>query len=207
MLTELEEAAGTFPYLLDGLAEGDWVHRHGRPIRLGKNPTKPKSQNSHYRRGRRQAPGAPPTARSRPCVGPSCPGLLQIMAQMWPLLAIEPAIRSADAVERVWIVDGTLIPVRDRKTGASSRNYRFSVNRQVVINADTELLVAVARPVPGNTADARAWRDSTWRRQWSRHGQDEDHQSVPEAVQRPAVGSLRQAGPGAGQGGVLGHLA
>lgn len=37
---------------------------------------------------------------------------------MRPLLAIEPVTRPADAVERLWIVDGTLIPVRDRKVGA-----------------------------------------------------------------------------------------
>jgi len=66
----------------------------------------------------------------------------------------------ADTVERLWIVDGTLIPVRDRTTGASSRNYRFSANVQVIIDADTKLVVAAARPVPGNTADAKAWRDS-----------------------------------------------
>ncbi len=57
-------------------------------------------------------------------------------------------------------MDGTLIPVRDRKTGASSRNYRFSANVQVIIDADTKLVIAGARPVPGTTADAKAWRDS-----------------------------------------------
>lgn len=66
----------------------------------------------------------------------------------------------ADAAERLWIVDGTLIPVRDRKVGASSPNYRFSANVQVIIDADTRLVVAAARPVIGATADAKAWRDS-----------------------------------------------
>ncbi|TGZ18399.1 hypothetical protein DV517_33720 [Streptomyces sp. S816] len=60
----------------------------------------------------------------------------------------------------MWIVDGTLIPVRDRGVGASSRNYRFSANVQVIVDAETRLVVAAARPVPGNTADARAWRNS-----------------------------------------------
>lgn len=31
---------------------------------------------------------------------------------------------------------------------------------RVIIVADTKLVVAAARPAPGNTADARAWRDS-----------------------------------------------
>ncbi|MHC5701195.1 transposase [Streptomyces tirandamycinicus] len=37
----LEEAAGTSPHLLDGLIDEDWGLRYGRPVRLGKNPTKP----------------------------------------------------------------------------------------------------------------------------------------------------------------------
>nr|WP_237285807.1 hypothetical protein [Streptomyces niveus] len=50
--------------------------------------------------------------------------------------------------------------MRDRTVGASSRNYRFSANVQVIIDADTRLVIAAARPVPGNTADAGVWRDS-----------------------------------------------
>jgi hypothetical protein len=57
-------------------------------------------------------------------------------------------------------VDGTLIPVRDRQVGASSRNYRFSANVQVIVDADTRLVIAAARPAPGTTADAHAWRAS-----------------------------------------------
>ncbi|MFD6189412.1 transposase [Streptomyces sp. NPDC060275] len=50
--------------------------------------------------------------------------------------------------------------VRDRKVGASSPNYRFSANMQVIVDAESRLVVAAARPAPGNTADAKAWRDS-----------------------------------------------
>ncbi len=82
-----------------------------------------------------------------------------MIQRLGPLLALESAPRAADAPERVWIVDGTLIPVRDRGVGASSRNYRFSANVQVIVDAETRRVVAT-RPVPGNTADARAWRDS-----------------------------------------------
>ncbi|MFE9976093.1 transposase family protein [Streptomyces hirsutus] len=77
-----------------------------------------------------------------------------------PLLALEPARSSQEVVERLWILGGTLVPVRDRKVGASSRTYRFSANVQVIVDAETRLVVAAARPVPGNTADAKAWRDS-----------------------------------------------
>ncbi|TDF34850.1 IS5/IS1182 family transposase, partial [Streptomyces sp. WAC05374] len=68
--------------------------------------------------------------------------------------------RPVAGVERLWIVDGTLVPVRDRTVGASSRNYRFSANVQVIIDADTRLVVASARPAPGNKADAHVWRES-----------------------------------------------
>lgn len=63
--------------------------------------------------------------------------------------------RPADVVDRLWIVDGALIPVRGPRIGASLRNYCFSVNVQVIIDADTNLVIATARPVPGDTVDAK----------------------------------------------------
>ncbi|WP_151485120.1 transposase family protein [Streptomyces albicerus] len=84
----------------------------------------------------------------------------RVIQRLGPLLALEPVRVPRDAVERLWIVDGILIPVRDRTVGMSSRNCRFSVNVQVIVDADTRLVVAAARPVPGTTADAKAWRDS-----------------------------------------------
>lgn len=63
-----------------------------------------------------------------PLFGCSPATVCRIIQRLGPLLAIEPTPRSADATDRLWIVDGTLIPVRDRNIGASSRNYRFSAN-------------------------------------------------------------------------------
>jgi hypothetical protein len=40
----LEEVAGVSPHLLDDLVDEDWGRRYGRPVRLGKNPTKPKTR-------------------------------------------------------------------------------------------------------------------------------------------------------------------
>ncbi|MEU8520933.1 hypothetical protein [Streptomyces sp. NPDC048577] len=37
----LEEVAGMSPHLLDELVDEEWGRRCGRPVRLGKNPTKP----------------------------------------------------------------------------------------------------------------------------------------------------------------------
>ncbi|MFF9147726.1 transposase family protein, partial [Streptomyces sp. NPDC014861] len=55
---------------------------------------------------------------------------------------------------------GTLIPVRDRTVGVSPRNYRFSANVQVIIDADSRQVIASARPAPGTKADAHVWRES-----------------------------------------------
>ncbi|ROQ26036.1 DDE superfamily endonuclease [Streptomyces sp. PanSC19] len=95
-----------------------------------------------------------------PLFGCSPASVHRVIQRPRPLLAIEPATRPADAMDRLWIVDGTLIPVRDRKTGASLRNYQFSANAQVIIDADTKLVIAGARLAPGTTAYAKAWRDS-----------------------------------------------
>ncbi|MER5556827.1 IS1182 family transposase [Streptomyces sp. NPDC002793] len=42
--TALEEVAGIAGHLLDELVDEDWARRYGRPARLGKNPTKPKTR-------------------------------------------------------------------------------------------------------------------------------------------------------------------
>ncbi|GAA2486559.1 hypothetical protein GCM10010406_23400 [Streptomyces thermolineatus] len=58
------------------------------------------------------------------------------------------------------IVDGTLVPARDHTITEQSKNYRYSTNHQVVIDADTRLVVATGRPVAGNRNDCRAWETS-----------------------------------------------
>jgi hypothetical protein len=95
-----------------------------------------------------------------PLFGVSSSTVCRAIQRLGPLLALEPVSRPADAADRLWTVDGTLIPVRDRSVAASSRNYRFSANVQVIVDADTRLVIAAARPVPGTTADAHAWRKS-----------------------------------------------
>ncbi|MFF3209177.1 transposase [Streptomyces sp. NPDC002886] len=95
-----------------------------------------------------------------PLFGISPATVCRVINKLGPLLALEPAPRPVADVDRLWIVDGTLIPVRDRTVAASSRNYRFSANVQVIIDAESRLVVASARPAPGNKADAHVWRDS-----------------------------------------------
>ena len=58
-----------------------------------------------------------------PLFGCSPATVCRIIQRLRPLLAIEPAPRPVADVERLWIVDGTLVPVGDRKVAASSRNF------------------------------------------------------------------------------------
>ncbi len=70
-----------------------------------------------------------------PLFGVSSSPACRVIQRLGPLLALEPASRAADAAERLWILYGILVPVRDRTVGSSSRNYRFSTNVQVVVDA------------------------------------------------------------------------
>jgi hypothetical protein len=101
-----------------------------------------------------------------PRCGVSPATVCRVTQWLGPLPALEPARAASDATDRLWIVDGTLVPVRDRKLGASSRNYRFCANIQVIGFVEPRLVVAAARPVPGNTASPKAWRDSGLDAHW-----------------------------------------
>jgi hypothetical protein len=84
----------------------------------------------------------------------------RIVDRLGPYLALQPGRTKRGGEQEVFIVDGTLVPTRDRAVGASSKNYRNSVNLQVLINANTHLVVAVGRPLPGNRNDCNAYSDS-----------------------------------------------
>jgi hypothetical protein len=82
----------------------------------------------------------------------------RIIDHLGPSLALQP--RKRFRKDTVLIVDGTLVPTRDHQIAEQSKNYRYSTNHQVVIDADTRLVVAVGRPLPGNRNDCRAWEES-----------------------------------------------
>jgi hypothetical protein len=83
----------------------------------------------------------------------------RIVEHIAPLLVL-PHGSVSPGLDTVVIVDGTLVPTYDRSVSASSKNYRYSVNMQVVIDANTRLGVAVGNTLPGNRHDSRAYRDS-----------------------------------------------
>ncbi|MFF7191408.1 transposase [Streptomyces sp. NPDC008222] len=82
----------------------------------------------------------------------------RIVDHLGPLLALQP--RKRFRKDTVLIVDGTLVPTRDHTVAEQSKNYRHSTNHQVVIDADTRLVVMVGRPLPGNRNDCKAWAES-----------------------------------------------
>ncbi|MFE1947289.1 transposase [Streptomyces massasporeus] len=79
----------------------------------------------------------------------------RIIDHLGPFLALRQRRRFRK--DAVLIVDGTLVPTRDHSIAERSKNYRYSTNHQVVIDADTRLVVAVGRPLPGNRNDCKAW--------------------------------------------------
>ncbi|MFI5673044.1 transposase [Streptomyces sp. NPDC051704] len=93
-----------------------------------------------------------------PLFGVSKSAADRIIDHLGPMLALQPRKRFAKGT--VLIVDGTLVPTRDHTIAAQSKNYRYSTNHQVVIDADTRLVVVVGRPLPGNRNDCKAWEES-----------------------------------------------
>jgi hypothetical protein len=75
-----------------------------------------------------------------------------------PLLALAPVRKRR--IDSVAIVDGTLVPTRDHRLAAPSKNYRYSANVQVAIDADTRLVIATGDPQPGNRNDCTVYRSS-----------------------------------------------
>jgi len=70
----------------------------------------------------------------------------RIIDDLGPSLALQPRKRFRKGT--VLIVDGTLVPTRDHTIAEQSKNYRYSTNHQVVIDAAIRLVVLVGRPLP-----------------------------------------------------------
>ncbi|MFD3471736.1 transposase family protein, partial [Streptomyces sp. NPDC058682] len=93
-----------------------------------------------------------------PLFGVSKSAADRIIDHLGPMFALQP--RKRFAKDTVLIVDGTLVPTRDHSIAERSKNYRYSTNHQVVIDADTRLVVVVGRPLAGNRNDCKAWEES-----------------------------------------------
>jgi hypothetical protein len=93
-----------------------------------------------------------------PLFGVSHAAAHRVIDSIGPLLALAPLRRRQ--TQDVAIVDGTLVPTRDRSLAVPSKNYRHSVNLQVAIDASTRLVLAIGTPQPGSRNDCRAFAES-----------------------------------------------
>ena len=82
----------------------------------------------------------------------------RVINTLGPLLALTPGRRRR--IDQITIVDGTLIPTRDHRLAAPSKNYRHSTNLQIAIDAHTRLVVALGDLQPGNRNNTIAYRTS-----------------------------------------------
>lgn len=90
--------------------------------------------------------------------GISLASVHRVISRLGPHLA--PASGRRPGAGQVLIVAGILIPTHDRQVAASAKNYRPSVNLQVPIHADTRLVLAGGRPLPGHRNDRTGYAPS-----------------------------------------------
>jgi hypothetical protein len=92
----------------------------------------------------------------------------RIVAALTPQLArLAAAPRD---YRRSWVVDGTLIPTRDHRYAARSKNYRWSCNAQILVRRDDLTVIATAAGGPGNRNDSVHYRGSTIETLCREHG-------------------------------------
>ncbi len=71
---------------------------------------------------------------------------------MVPVLADAPRPDTAGH-SGPWIINATLIPVHDQTITAPAKNYRRSINAQIIISAHTRGVVTIGHSWPGNRND------------------------------------------------------
>ncbi|MEV6903796.1 transposase family protein [Amycolatopsis sp. NPDC051372] len=91
-----------------------------------------------------------------PLFGVSHSAAHRVIDTIGPLLALAPVRKRR--IDAIAIVDGTLVPTRDHRLAAPSKNYRYSANVQVAIDADTRLVIATGDAYPGNAGDCTVYR-------------------------------------------------
>ena len=84
-----------------------------------------------------------------------------------------------------WIVDGTLIPTRDHRRAARSKNYRWSCNAQILVRRRDLRVIATSAGGPGHRNDRVHYRGSTVEAACRHHGRvlaDGGYRGIPELV-------------------------
>ena len=109
----------------------------------------------------------------------------RIVSTMTPRLAALAIENGPSDRRESWVVDGTLIPTRDHRRAARSKNYRYSCNAQVLIRRRDLRVVAITAGGPGNRNDAVHYRGSTIETRCKQHGRvlaDGAYRAIPELI-------------------------
>ena len=109
----------------------------------------------------------------------------RIISTMTPRLAALGAQNRPNDRRESWVVDGTLIPTRDHRRAARSKNYRWSCNAQVIIRRRDLRIIATTADGPGNRNDRVHYRGSSIETLCQHHGRvlaDGGYRGVPELV-------------------------
>jgi hypothetical protein len=127
-----------------------------------------------------------------PLFGVSHSAAHRVIDTLGPLLALAPVRRRG--IDPAAGVDGTLVPILDHRLGAPSKNYRYSANVQVAIDADTRLVIATGDPRPGNRNDCTVYRDCCIDQELAGRpvmtdGGQQDNAEVIMPCRQPRVGS------------------
>jgi hypothetical protein len=109
----------------------------------------------------------------------------RIVATMTPRLAALGAQNLPRDRRESWVVDGTLIPTRDHRRAARSKNYRWSCNAQVVIRRRDLRIAATTAGGPGHRNDPVHYRGSSIEALCKQHGRvlaDGGYRGIPELI-------------------------
>lgn len=109
----------------------------------------------------------------------------RIVSTMTPRIAALALDHTLVDRRDAWVVDGTLIPTRDHRRAAKSKNYRWSCNAQILARRRDLRIIATAAGGPGNRNDPVHYRGSTIQALCQRHGRvlaDGGYRGVPELV-------------------------
>jgi len=109
----------------------------------------------------------------------------RILATTTCLLAEIEAPSNVKSRRWSWVVDGTLIPTRDHRVAARSKNYRWSCNAQILVRRADLRIIATTAGTPGNRNDPIHYRGSSIEALCKHHGRvlaDGGYRGVPELV-------------------------
>ena len=109
----------------------------------------------------------------------------RIVSTMMPQIAALSASTAPRDRRDSWVVDGTLIPTRDHRRAARSKNYRWSCNAQILARRRDLRVVATSAGGPGNRNDPVHYRGSEIEALCQQHGRvlaDGGYRGVCELV-------------------------